>query len=259
MPEETFRFVQFDFPGGLGLPAGRWVVRPEHGEDASHVLIVSRRSTAERKRRRRIKEAPDAITPGITRVTVIDAAGADGTDPEQRRGRALAVIARAMTVQAVAAADHLAQLSPPPPTAVRIGTGSGEQVADGRWSDAFELPAGDLRPKRRRPAPSEGRFAELLGARAAQPACALLALRARSDLEAGREREAVLGIESAIACARSELAGQITPERLEAIVAHAAAAAAAGEEARATDPGGESVAAARAALERVEAALRSLA
>jgi hypothetical protein len=163
-----------------------------------------------------------------------------------------------MTTQAVAAANADLQIAPPPPLAVRIGSGSGEQVADGRWEDAFELPPTPPAPRRRAPVPSEGRFAELLGGRASFPSCALLALRARSDFDSGRTREAVLMTDAAIACAVAELDGVLAESRLSAVIEQASAASSAAAEARNGAPGPKAQADSIAALERIEAALRSL-
>jgi len=189
---------------------------------------------------------------------VIDTAANDGDDADGRRAKALAVVTRAMTTQAVASGNANLQTAPPPPLAVRIGSGSGAQVADGRWEDAFELPPTPPAPRRRAPVPSEGRFAELLGGRASFPSCALLALRARSDFDSGRTREAVLMTEAAVTCAVAELDGLLAEPRLAAITGKAAAASAAAAEARNGTPGPTAQADSIAALERLEAALRSL-
>ena len=189
---------------------------------------------------------------------MIDTGANDGDDADGRRAKALAVVTRAMTTQAVASANSNLQIAPPPPLAVRIGSGSGAQVADGRWEDAFELPPTPPASRRRAPVPSEGRFAELLGGRASLPSCALLALRARSDFDSGRVREAVLMTDVAIACAVAELDGVLAEARLAALAGQTAAAAAAAAEARNGAPGPKSQADSVAALERLEAALRSL-
>ena len=258
MADGHFRFVQFDFPGRLGLPEGRWVEREPGSADANHVLIVSPLGATPAKRRKRIDCEPDSTEASWTRITVIDVTGEDGEDPEGRRGAAIKIIGKAMAAQRVASNDPFAEDSPPRPVAARVGTGSGEQVADGRWEDAAEIPPGPKQKKRRRPAPTDGRFAALLGGRSVVPACALLALRGRADLDAGREREAVLQIEAAVTAAREDLGGTVKAERMEAIAAHGAALAGAAAEARAGRPGPDSLAAATAALERLEAALRSL-
>ena len=90
---------------------------------------------------------------------------------------------------------------------VRVGFGSGERVAEGRWDRARELAA------RRRPAarartaalrPQE-RLAALLAGRDAALACEELTLRVRLDVDAARWREAALGLQVALAAALAEL------------------------------------------------------
>ena len=234
------------------------MVRATGADEPSHVLVVSEELPDSKRRDKRISGQPPIPDAGTTRITVIDVTGADGTDRDARRRRAIAVLERAMTLQATAAADPFAQLAPPPPVAVRVGTGSGEDLAHGRWSEAFELPAKPNQPKRRRPAPSEGRFAELLGGRSEALACALPILRSRADLDAGRLREAALMLDAALSCAREELAGVITEERFETLVAHSTAAAAVAAEARGGQLEPDSIAAIQSGLERLEAALRSI-
>ena len=74
---------------------------------------------------------------------------------------------------------------------VRVGYGAGEQVSEGRWSEAVEVPA--PRPGRRERSavlrPQE-RLAAILGGRDVALACEELTLRARLDADAGRWREA---------------------------------------------------------------------
>ena len=68
---------------------------------------------------------------------------------------------------------------------VRLGLGEGEQVADGRWARAVELPppAAPPRGRRRRACGPQERLAALLGGRDAALACEELTLRARADLD----------------------------------------------------------------------------
>ncbi len=78
---------------------------------------------------------------------------------------------------------------------VRIGHGSGKEVASGRFSSAREVDVRGGRSQRRRREeelrPQE-RVAALLGGREQLDACETLLLRARADLDAGRNREAAL-------------------------------------------------------------------
>jgi hypothetical protein len=89
---------------------------------------------------------------------------------------------------------------------VRAGHGAGEQVAEGRWSAARELPP-PAAQRRRRVAglqPQE-RLAALLGGRSQPLACEELTLRARHDLDAGQLREAALQLRAAVDAALAEL------------------------------------------------------
>jgi hypothetical protein len=104
-----------------------------------------------------------------------------------------------------AAADPSARdVSPIQALVVRVGYGAGDQVADGRFSDAWELPAERVKTRRSMEAPEE-RFAALLGGREQPLACEELVLRARSDLDAGRPREAALQARIALEAVLAEL------------------------------------------------------
>ena len=80
---------------------------------------------------------------------------------------------------------------------VRLGYGSGDEVADGRYGEAIELPREGRRVKRSMEAPEE-RFAALLGGREEIHPAEELVLRARADLNAGRPAEAALQCRVAI-------------------------------------------------------------
>jgi hypothetical protein len=143
----------------------------------------------------------------------------------------------------------------------RVGYGTGEEVSEGLWTAARELP--HERPKLARESalrPQE-RFAALLAARDVALAAELLALRARLDLDHGRDREAALQLEGALAAAVSELEGwrelHDMPARLEELRAlgPGVAAAAGAARAGALDEAGRDAVA--HALARLEAALRA--
>jgi hypothetical protein len=89
---------------------------------------------------------------------------------------------------------------------VRVGVGEGEQVAEGRWTSALELPAPKAGRGRRTAAlrPQE-RLAALLGGRDAALACEELTLRARADLDAGELRQAAFQLRVALEAALAEL------------------------------------------------------
>jgi hypothetical protein len=119
---------------------------------------------------------------------------------------AFRVVNRARAAQRAAAADpYAADVSADHALACRIGYGAGEAVADGRFTDAIELPrAGARRPRRSMQAPDE-RFAALLGGREEPLVAEELVLRARADLNAGREREAALEARIALEALAAEL------------------------------------------------------
>ena len=211
----------------------------------------------------------------VTRATVVEGAPIEGRDMaeawlERGSGRdsdatvaaALAVLNRALHARRIAAADpYVGEVAPHHALLTRVGYGTGEQVADGRWSAARELPGARQRPRREASLRPQERFAALLSARDAALACELLALRARLDLEHGREREAALQLEAALAAAASELAGWRELDgmagrlaELDSLRPGVAAVAAA---ARAGGLDAARVGTVAHALERLEAALRA--
>jgi hypothetical protein len=133
-----------------------------------------------------------------------DALVADGID----------LLNRALHVQAVAGADpHSHQLKPERAVAVRIGFGSGEEIADSRFTEAREIGISASGASRRRQRqedlrPQE-RVAAVLGGREHIDACETLLLRARADLDAGRLREAVLQLRVGLEALLVELKGAI--------------------------------------------------
>jgi hypothetical protein len=117
-------------------------------------------------------------------------------------------LAQVLHAQRVAAADPaVPEGDPDKALVVRIGFGAGEQVADGRFASAWELPQGvRTRAKRSMEAPDE-RFAAILGGREQALACEALVLRARSDLDGGRVREAAFQARVALEALLAELPG----------------------------------------------------
>jgi hypothetical protein len=137
-----------------------------------------------------------------------------------------------------------------------VGYGVGDQVADGRFAAAYELPrttaAGGRRAERRRELlmPQE-RLAAILGGRDRVLACEDLLLRAQADLAAERHREAALQARIALEAVLAELSaeGRDVAELREyrGAVGDAANAALAGD----LDPGQrQALADAVAAMER---------
>jgi hypothetical protein len=115
------------------------------------------------RKQRRIKSPPQPGTLAITRVTVVDALGSELLRAE-RIADAVKVVELALHARAVASRDRAALLVPPPWIGLRLGVGSGEQVAHGDWSEAEEIPLPETaKASRRRAEPEKISFAEILG------------------------------------------------------------------------------------------------
>jgi hypothetical protein len=152
-----------------------------------------------------------------------------GADLEAERDAAIAVLNRALRAQRAAAADpYVGEVSAERALVVRIGYGSGEDVADGRFGEAVELPrVAGRRVKRSMEAPEE-RFAALLGGREEIHPAEELVLRARADLNAGRPAEAALqcrvAIEALLVLLKDSTEGDRVGAHREAVAAAANAA-----------------------------------
>jgi hypothetical protein len=248
-------------------------VRRYAGDDVRQVLVIGG-IEAPRRRRRAARPRNARPEPGpvdVTRATVIDATPLGEIEEADRwlehavaaddpGGPALALLNRAVAGYRVAAADPwLADPDPSKALAFRVGYGTGEQVAEGDWEAARELP----RPHARRSvmlAPHE-RLAALLGGRDVALACEELVLRARGDLDHDRGREAALQTWIALAAALAELASWRDDAgmaaRLDELAGHEESVAAAARSALEGGLDTDSLAAVEAALGRLEAALRA--
>ena len=203
-----------DLPGHA-LPAeGRHVVRRYAGDAAQHVVVFAGTRAPRRRGRWPRTASDDAGAVDVTRVAVIGAEPL--TDPERwlagagdaAVAAALPVLEAALHAYRIATADpHLGEPAPRRLLATRVGYGTGEEVADGRWTEARELPPHGPRLTREAALRPQERFAALLAARDAALACELLALRARLDLDQDRGREAALQLEAAMGAALAELEG----------------------------------------------------
>jgi hypothetical protein len=138
---------------------------------------------------------------------------------------AFRIVNRARAAQRAAAGDpYVCDLSADQALACRVGYGSGEAVADGRFADAIELPRGGARrPTRSMQAPDE-RFAALLGGRERALLAEELVLRARADLNAGRNREAALEARIALEALATELGERAPLDQRDRIRSAAGAA-----------------------------------
>jgi len=208
----------------LGPADGRYVVRAPGADDAEHVLVVRTLGAAPRRRLRgrRPRNAEPAPAPAAvptSRATVIEAdalAGAQaaqawlrdgrGDEAETRLAAAVAVLNRTLAAHRLAAADHaLRDVAREQALIARIGYGSGEEVADGHWTAAVEVPLPGGRSRRTAVLRPQERLAALLGGKAEPLACEELVLRARADLDRGATREAALQLRVALEAALAEL------------------------------------------------------
>jgi len=143
----------------------------------------------------------------------------------------------------------------------RIGYGAGEQVADGLWTEARELLDSGPRPRRLKVLQPQARLAAVLGGRERVLACEELALRARLDLDHGRDREAALQVLVALDAAVAELAADPTApalaDRLDELRAQREPVAAAAQAALAGPLNAEQRQVVEFTVGRIEAALRA--
>jgi hypothetical protein len=249
-------------------------VRPSADALVESVLVLTtlgapeRRSlTGRRPRPRRVDSAGPEPVP-TARATVVRAApfaSADeaagwlsSADLDAELDAAFAVLNRALHAHRVATADpYVTEVSPGRALVVRVGYGSGADVADGRFGDAREMPSpGPRRPRRSMEAPEE-RFAALVGGREEVLPAEELVLRARADLNAGRLAEAALQARVAI---EALLAARVASEEAGAaggsLGAHREAIATAANAALRGELPGDSAAALKEAVAAMELALK---
>lgn len=223
--------MQFEFPGTIGVPDGRYLARDDGNE---RVLVVEQLGAPPppRRRRRRPKESEpgELATVPLSRVTAIRAqepfesseeaaawlAGAVGSEDsvDATIAEAVGLLNRALHAHAAVSADPLGfELRAEKAATVRIGHGSGKEVAAGRFTEAKVVDprsaAGSRRRQRDEELRPQERLAAVLGGRERLDACETLVLRARADLDAGRYREAALQLRVALEALLIELDGAL--------------------------------------------------
>lgn len=223
--------MQFEFAGTLAVPDGRYLARSD-GEQQVLVVETLGAPSPPRRRRRRPKESEAAAEPAplpLSRVTAVRAeapfeesgeadawleealASEDSIDAVVAEG--IALLNRAVHAHAVASADPLGtELRADRAATVRIGHGSGKEVASGRFSSAREVDVragGSARRRQDEELRPQERLAAVLGDRERLDACETLVLRARADLDGGRRREAALQLRVALEAMLIELDGAL--------------------------------------------------
>lgn len=148
-------------------------------------------------------ESPEEAAAWLARATVNENTIDDAVDT------GIALLNDALHAQALAAADpHTTTFTPERAVAVRLGYGSGDQIADGAFSEAREVDVsatGSPRRRRQEELRPQERVAAVLRGRERFAACEPLLLRARGDLDSGRRREAALQLQVGIAALLAEL------------------------------------------------------
>jgi hypothetical protein len=224
------------------------------------------------KGKRNAQPEPEPVPVATGRATVVDVGEpveaeedartwlrrADETDLQA----GIAVLNRALHAFRLVTADpYVHPVGRQQALVARVGFGAGEQVAEGLWTDAREL----LPVRRRQPRATvlhpQARLAAVLGGRERALACEELTLRARLDLDQGRDREAALQVLVALDAAVAELSTDPTAaalgERLDELRAQRETIAAAAQTALGAPLTPSEREAVAFTLSRIEAAFRA--
>ena len=209
----------------MGLPGGRYLVRDGESE---RVLVVTELAAApprrSRRRTRRVEPSEPNEVP-VTRMTITGAAVAEEADGSawlvaMTRDRersaeevrvAVRTVNRALNALRAEAGDPLVQdVGATKALAIRFGHGTGDQLAEGHWTEASELPL----PRRGRldDVDPQSRVAAVLAGRDEVHPAETLMMRARLDAQQGRRAEALYGLraaEAALADQPSDRAKQV--------------------------------------------------
>jgi hypothetical protein len=162
-----------------------------------------------RRRTRRVEPSePDEVP--VTRLTVTGQSLADDdegsawlaavTKDRERSAEeiraAVRVVNRALSALRAEAGDPLVQdVGATKALAIRLGYGTGDQLAEGHWSEASQLPP----PRRGRldDVDPQSRVAAVLAGRDEVHPAETLIMRARLDAQQGRRTEAIYGVRAA--------------------------------------------------------------
>ncbi len=225
-------FVQLDLPGRLGLDDGRYLLRDADPERPAVVVVQTLGAAPARRRghRRSRRAEPGSSPPEVplTRLTAIAPEGSDREELEASLGRlgrdaeaaeeaitdALGTINRLLRAHRIATQDPYGhEIARRAPVAVRVGFGTGDGLADGRWEEAVEVPPPVRRERRAGALRPQERLAAVLAGREPIDLCEPLLLRARADLDSERPREAALQLRAGLEALLAELPGRAGPDQ----------------------------------------------
>ena len=226
--------MQLEFAGRLAVADGRYLARDGGPDGTQRVLVVETLGAppppGRRRRKPRAADPDDRPALPLVRVTAIRAFEPYDAEPEAGNwldkmtatdealdaavAEGVALLNRALHAQAAAAADpYTPELTAERAVAVRIGYGSGEQVAAGRFTVAHDVDVwasgASKRQQRAEELHPQERMAAILGQREQIDACEPLLLRARADLDAERVREAALQLRVGLEALLVELTGAL--------------------------------------------------
>lgn len=234
MSDALIPFVQLDLPGRLGIADGRYLAAADDGQAVLVVLTLGAPAPTRHPLRRpkpRPASDPEPAEVPVTRLTAVGPGRLDGqaaarswlaevaaddqrVDAELRS--ALELINRALHAQRTGSGDpHIPDASAQHALAVRIGWGTGNQVADSAWTDAVEIPPEARRVRRLDQIRPQERIAAVLGRGERVDACEAMLLRARADLDAGRLREGALQLRVGLEALLAEVVPEAGPEQAD--------------------------------------------
>ncbi len=155
---------------------------------------------------------PGAFASGEEAERWLRDSGEDAEDADEVIAEALGIVNRALHAHRLATQDpHGGGVSAGYALATRLGYGTGDELADGRWAEAVEVPPAPGPRARTEALRPQERMAAELGRREAPDACETLLLRARADLEADRMREAALQLRVGLEALLVEVKAQAAP------------------------------------------------
>jgi hypothetical protein len=233
-----FACVQLDVPGHLGLDDGRYLLRRGGDQWEEAVVVVQTLGAPtprpRRRRPRRIEPGGELPEVPLTRLTVIPAQASESgaaaaelqriaDDAEAAEARVLAGLNAVNTVlhaHRVATGDPYGhEIGREAALLARVGYGTGEGLAEGRWEEAVEVPHPERRRRRAQALRPQERLAAVLGGRESIDACETLLLRARADLSQGLAREAALQLRVGLEALLAELPARPGPDQDEDLAA----------------------------------------